>query len=59
LPECDEIIVIKKGKIIGMGSYENLLITNEYFSKFVSKSFLVNQNEAEEIDDEKKDSKSK
>jgi ABC-type multidrug transport system ATPase subunit len=59
LPECDEIIVIKKGKIIGMGSYENLLKTNEYFSKFVSKSFLVNQNEAEEIDDEKKDSKSK
>lgn len=59
MPECDEIIVIKKGKIIGMGSYENLLKTNEYFSKFVSKSFLVNQNEAEEIDDEKKDSKSK
>jgi hypothetical protein len=59
LPECDEIIVIKKGKIIGMGSYENLLKTNQYFSKFVSKSFLAHQNEVEEIDDEKKDSKSK
>ena len=59
MPECDEIIVIKKGKIIGMGSYENLLKTNQYFSKFVSKSFLAHQNEAEEIDDEKKDSKSK
>ena len=42
-----------------MGSYENLLKNNEYFSKFVSKSFLVNQKEAEEIHDEKKDSKSK
>ena len=42
-----------------MGSYENLLKTNQYFSKFVSKSFLAHQNEVEEINDEKKDSKSK
>jgi len=58
LPECDEIILIKKGNIIGMGSYEYLIKNNDYFTKFVSNAFVANQNEDEvadeEIDDEKK-----
>ena len=31
--DCDEIIVLEKGKIVGIDTYDNLLKNNYYFKK--------------------------
>ena len=39
---------MKKGSIIGMGTYSHLLENNQYFNKFVSNSFVMDP----EVDEE-------
>ena len=33
IKKCDKIYLLEKGKIIDEGSFEDLLISNEYFRK--------------------------
>lgn len=43
LPDCDQIIFIKNGKIVGNNTYESLVESNEFFQKFVNSTFIVDQ----------------
>ena len=41
LSEVDEIIVMKKGEILAQGTHKDLIENNQYFSKFVNNSFVM------------------
>ena len=57
LPEVDEIIMLKRGAIIGLGTYDYLIENNQEFAKFATNSFGLNQIDADLVDtnEEKKE----
>ncbi len=42
LKHCDKIVAIKKGKIIEMGTYQELIENNGFFTKFVHENLKKN-----------------
>ena len=57
LPECDQIIVIKDGKVSERGTYKDLLAKEGDFAEFLIE--YMTQTEDEELDEETKEALTK
>ena len=50
LPQCDLIVVMDDGKIIEVGSYDELLNNSGHFAEFIRTYGATDENEEEEED---------